>query len=561
MKKLLYILIAILLVGACSGSRYSKEWCHDCPKIDSLMNQFSLAFANGVSDDSLQKITDQIEILHSQNQKREEISALLHYAKARRKARIGNDSAWNEICLALSLSDSVRYPYTHIRIRNLFSIIRYHKIYNIKALYIDLKNYIEYYSRIGDTLALAETLTNLSLIFSDTDDKENDSLYTNQAQELFKKLKVYNYVLKNSLNIARTKAVLGDTLGASLLLDSILSIKESYQDRKFLNELLLSRWKIMRDTTSLNERIHQIRTSGEISNKGNYMVAEKSLTFLPRFMLDSALYYARLSLRGIEKIDNLEALTTIYSANTEAWSLIGNADSALYYLKLKDELTPYRIANENANKLRSLKAKTAIIEADAKVESIRQANKSRLIITILSSLSLILIIVFLLQRRIAQAKIREEKARTEAEQKNRQLAISACALQEKENVIETMRQIINRNKEEGKLSTSAAHELNTSINIYLDNNEEWDNLNMLNSSIHPDFAEEMKRLYPDISDSKLQLAICIVAGLTTKQIARLMKIQPDSVKKARWKLRTMMALPTESSLEKALSDIHKQLSL
>ncbi len=61
--------------------------------------------------------------------------------------------------------------------------------------------------------------------------------------------------------------------------------------------------------------------------------------------------------------------------------------------------------------------------------------------------------------------------------------------------------------------------------------------------------------HPALTEGDVRLAVYIRAGLTSKQIAQMLLLQPDSVKKNRQRLRRRMNLTSSESLEEVLYSI------
>ena len=56
------------------------------------------------------------------------------------------------------------------------------------------------------------------------------------------------------------------------------------------------------------------------------------------------------------------------------------------------------------------------------------------------------------------------------------------------------------------------------------------------------FQEKLKKEYPNLTAYDLRLCIYLKAGLSTKEIATILNITPDSVKKAKHRLRKKLGL-------------------
>lgn len=75
------------------------------------------------------------------------------------------------------------------------------------------------------------------------------------------------------------------------------------------------------------------------------------------------------------------------------------------------------------------------------------------------------------------------------------------------------------------------------------------------SELNPAFFDNLQARCPGITESERNLAALVALGLEAKHVARLMSIRPESVKQARWRLRTRMGLGSGESLEEALRSL------
>lgn len=65
------------------------------------------------------------------------------------------------------------------------------------------------------------------------------------------------------------------------------------------------------------------------------------------------------------------------------------------------------------------------------------------------------------------------------------------------------------------------------------------------TQVRPGFTEELLRHHPGLTSYELRLCSLLSIGLDTKEIARILSIQPDSVKKSRQRLRAKLAIPSD----------------
>ena len=77
--------------------------------------------------------------------------------------------------------------------------------------------------------------------------------------------------------------------------------------------------------------------------------------------------------------------------------------------------------------------------------------------------------------------------------------------------------------------------------------KEWDQFGKEFSSIHQEFLDRLKSQYGDFSKNDLRLIALLKMNLSSKDIANTLRISPDGVKKARYRLRKKLDL--ESSVD------------
>lgn len=150
--------------------------------------------------------------------------------------------------------------------------------------------------------------------------------------------------------------------------------------------------------------------------------------------------------------------------------------------------------------------------------------------------------------RMQRHKIEELKSRHELELERRRLVSSALVMTEKDNFLESMLGDIA----EIKRSPDIRHKLGLleqSLRLHLSGREDWDVFKAMFDKVHPSFSANLKHGYPRLTEGDIRLAIYLKSGLTTKQIVRMLLLQPDSVKKNRQRLRRHLELDSGVSLE------------
>lgn len=72
------------------------------------------------------------------------------------------------------------------------------------------------------------------------------------------------------------------------------------------------------------------------------------------------------------------------------------------------------------------------------------------------------------------------------------------------------------------------------------------------AEVSPGFIDRLRELCPTISDAAIRLACYTVMGLDTKEIATTMNVRPESVRQARWRLRSQLGMNGTEDLSASL---------
>ncbi|MCW3085245.1 MAG: hypothetical protein JWP12_2611 [Bacteroidetes bacterium] len=254
----------------------------------------------------------------------------------------------------------------------------------------------------------------------------------------------------------------------------------------------------------------------------------------------------------------------------------GDYQSALHY---REEINTVKdtIYSEDKRKLaKSLEVQFNVAEKDRKLvilqkeKDIVELSNYLLWISVIFILFLSAAIIFFLRKTNArnkllvqakealvaaleeQTRIRERFLQQELEFKESQLNAMALQMLEKNLLLEEIRQ-----KLEKKESESTQDELNLQkmIGQKLNQDKDWAEFNLSFESLHKDFYLKLREAYPGISSNDLKICALIKLNLSTKEMAGILNISPDSVKTARYRLRKKLQLSTENNLAEFVSTL------
>lgn len=158
-------------------------------------------------------------------------------------------------------------------------------------------------------------------------------------------------------------------------------------------------------------------------------------------------------------------------------------------------------------------------------------------------------------------KLKNERLITEIELKNTALASTSMHLVQKEELLTKIKHDLS------KLNTNIPSDenlYNLRKIIRLLSSEEktgegWEQFSIYFNKVHANFLDDLKSVYANITSNDLKLAAYLRLGLSTKEIAQLMKISPRGVEISRYRLRKKLQIPAEVTLFNFLSDFKSDL--
>ena len=78
--------------------------------------------------------------------------------------------------------------------------------------------------------------------------------------------------------------------------------------------------------------------------------------------------------------------------------------------------------------------------------------------------------------------------------------------------------------------------------------KEWEDFRVYFEQVHQSFFVRLKEICPDLTPGELRLCALVKLNLNLKESATILKISPDSVKTARYRLRKKLNIPEEQTL-------------
>lgn len=364
--------------------------------------------------------------------------------------------------------------------------------------------------------------------------------------------KAINYFNK-SLEISQSEGYQSIVL-VSLphLIDIYLENEENEKAKKLIDDGLNTSDSIGSEliTSSFN-----IRRAIYYKNTNNF---EKALN-----ILDSSLKSI-----GIDQ-DNL---SRVYKIKSDIFKLQNNYKSAFENFELYKKLQDSTFNKEKISKINELRIINQTEQKEAEIaiqkEEIKtlnaQAKNDKLTKTLygfgmFSFIAIAGLLYFGFKQRIKKNKIerenQEEIYKQEIAYKKKELASQTLHLVQKNTFIQELKENLERIKQSPELFKVEFRRLVLLLRKESAEDKDWEVFKSYFSEVHNNFDIKIKGLANDISEKEIRLASFLRMNLSTKEIASMLNVMPDSVTKSKYRLKKKLALGKEDDLTQFLNTL------
>ncbi|MEX0275348.1 MAG: tetratricopeptide repeat protein [Flavobacteriaceae bacterium] len=275
----------------------------------------------------------------------------------------------------------------------------------------------------------------------------------------------------------------------------------------------------------------------------------------------AALEHYKSSLAFAKKVDYNIEIVEDYLKIANTYEKLGNILKAYEYHKYYSLMYDSIFSQENNQKINALelsykteknvqeialqKKEIAFLEEKEKTAKFQRIG---LIAGLVLTIILFGLTYYGIRQKMKRNRLERERVKAELAFKRKELTTHALHLAKKNEVLEGLKQKVMALKEtDGNSQTY--QELIKTINFDQQDDKAWENFTHYFEAVHKDFAKQAVAKYPDISKNELRLMALLKMNLSSKEIATILNISADGVKKARQRLRKKMNLTPEDSLE------------
>jgi len=415
---------------------------------------------------------------------------------------------------------------------------------NIAATYFKMENYessLEYYHRTLNLaienkldIKVAQVRLYIGTIYSKRNENAKAIDYFLKSLEYFEKNKVYQFLPNAYNNLGNHYSRLDSLEKAENYFNKALAVAEESEQLNDLPFVLKSLGEVKLKRNNYDGALKDLLRSLSISESTGL-----TETFAKTYSLISKTYAAKGDYRNAYRYDTLffNRYDTILKAEN---------------IKKLNELMVQYQTEKKEQQIAQQETEISLLEEQEKVSNLQK-------IALGGGLGLSLLTLgfgfYGIRQKIKRNKIEKEKIAAELQLKESELAFKkkeltthALHLAKKNEVLENVKQKA-RELKSSENGGRGYQQLIQTINFDQQDDKNWENFTQYFEQVHKDFSKIAKTKYPDITKNELRLMALLKMNLSSKEIATILNISSDGVKKARQRLRKKMELSPEESLE------------
>jgi len=499
------------------------------------------------------------------------------YWDARSIALINPDSASILLNKAIRLTDTIKFHYDYARIKYVKATILEEKG-NVSEAYQIYNDLSLYFKQIGDDFFTANSFVRMGLILERLEEFRESLMFLQKGNYYYRNADMNASAIKNQLNISNALYHLGKSTEAVHILESLVNNSVCRQDTSFWINVMLSLCSYTSDFQKFKKYSKQTYLLAKLFNNQSLLIRaliNKGTAFFKVNKLDSAMFYNMQARNLAFKQNDIIALRIIFGGITQVYVNLKQWDSAYHYAGLFHAYNDSILGTNKVVAINKIQQREEIQRYEFLIQKAKLQKKIwALIIFALCCISVSLLIIIRIQRKksrteqqLKETETRELNQRlkneilqkkhfqAEIDFKNRELASNALISSRTNQVLDGLFKQIEKLGEEGVLPHKQESILKNQIKDHLHSEDYWEDFKLHFEKVHPDFFRKLKEKYSTISENELRLCAYMRIGMTSKQIAQILSVLPQSVHTSRYRLRKKIGLETDESIEDYLRNL------
>ncbi len=355
--------------------------------------------------------------------------------------------------------------------------------------------------------------------------------YQKQAIALSRKHKV-NSALANALN----------DLGELFILEKkYQKAKGSFHEAKEISEkenIKLSSINALEGLSTVSKKLKQSESALTYINQA--ITIAQNIGAMPQL---KGLYIKRARL--LETLNkNKEALFDLYTSK--------KINDSLFSVKKAQQIEELRTIYETEKKEAAIVLQEKEIENLNKEVEISNLKKGLYAGGMASFIAISGLLFFSFRQRIKKNRIAREKQeeiyKQEIEFKKKELASQTLHLVQKNSFLQELKENLENLKNSPDKFKTEFRRIVMLLKKESASDKDWEVFKSYFTEVHDNFDHKIRQVYAEISEKEIRLASFLKMNLSTKEIADILNVLPDSVLKSKYRLKKKLNLDKETDL-------------
>lgn len=442
--------------------------------------------------------------------------------------------------------------YDRLRINNIGTQLRAHRESQYYELFADLTSQTEQFGSFGDSLKMADCLNSIGALLGSIGSPDLAQGYFQRAADIYQRHNALTGLAHAWYNLANCKLIKGHTdearrcfrvlersphavVSPDFHVNVLTALTLTYRDFQpdSIAEYVVTIDSLIKDMPENATRVSgELAIADYLNMKGAHKDAIDAVVPAARFYKENGMISEYRS-----------TLKLLSSAYLGAGMLDSVCTTLIEYVGVSEAIDSISRHNEIVNRESAMR----IERMKTEMQWDHERQRSRLV-------TLVLVIVFCLiasgalivllwsKRRI----LRERLYIRELENEQLQLKKAVC---ERRIIADTIQIESTRNI----LKSVGSNDIR--IRAQLAEDEGWEAFKTTFEELHPNFYKRLREVSNILTEYDIRLSSYIAVGIGNKQIARMLNVLPESVKKSRTRLRKKLGLQSGESLENFLRNL------
>lgn len=419
----------------------------------------------------------------------------------------------------------------------------------------------------------------IATVYSEMKDTINAIKYYNKTVNYFKEQQQKRQVF-STLNLLVKLQIPNTSLNkeTEVLIDELITLSEQLKDPSLIDNAYENKAAFYYQNNDFEkaEQIYKTLTNNSFSRNDMYSFAEsnKNLgkTYLALKDYDKAintLEKAKVEANNL----NIESLKLkINKLLSQSYESIGDYKKSLDHFKAFKSLndTIYNVESTNSfSELQTIyETEKKEAEITLKAEEIKTLNaeaendkltKTLYSIGMFTFIAVAGLLYFGFKQRMKKNKIEREKQeeiyKQEIEFKKKELASQTLHLVQKNTFIQELKENLEKIKQSPELFKVEFRRLVMLLKKESAEDKDWEVFKSYFSEVHNNFDNKIKSIASDITEKEIRLSSFLRMNLSTKEIASMLNVLPDSVLKSKYRLKKKLGLDKEEDLTQFLNTL------